>query len=533
MTNQPSPGRYVFGELIATGGMGEVYRATDTALDRPVAIKLLKPEYADDPVNRARFDSEARHAAALHHPHVAAVYDVGEMPTASGLMRPYLVMELVDGQPLSTLLRAGQPMDPDVVRDLLGQAGDALAAAHRAGIVHRDVKPGNLLVTADRDVKVTDFGIARAASTATITGTGQVMGTPQYLSPEQARGEQASPASDVYSLGVVAFECLAGHRPFQKDTAVATALAHLHDPVPPLPASVPPDLAAVVTRALAKTPAERYPDAAAFTAALRGVAGNRSDTPPAGVAIPPAARGDGPDTDATRVATGALAAGAAGLAGAGAGAASANSPSGPATGSMPLAYEEDERDHNWLNLALIALLVLALAAVALVAWLVLRGGSSSPGPQDEPTASAPSLATKPSKPTASPSAITLEESAYVGRNIDDVLAELRGLGLRPHAVSQPNDGSHDAETVVSVAPTTGLVEGDRVTVTYYGSKPSPTPKTSPTPKPTQAPPTHNTAPAPTPTPSPTPTPPAPSATPSETVTTPVADAPLTENSPGV
>ncbi|MGZ6734463.1 MAG: serine/threonine-protein kinase, partial [Nocardioides sp.] len=355
-TNQPSPGRYVFGELIATGGMGEVYRATDTALDRPVAIKLLKPEYADDPVNRARFDSEARHAAALHHPHVAAVYDVGEMPTASGLLRPYLVMELVDGQPLSSLLRDGQPMDPAVVRDLLGQAGDALAAAHRAGIVHRDVKPGNLLVTPEREVKVTDFGIARAASTAAITGTGQVMGTPQYLSPEQARGEQASPASDVYSLGVVAFECLAGHRPFQKETPVATALAHLHDPVPPLPDSVPADLARVVTQALAKDPRDRFPDAAAFTAALRGVGSGRTDTPANGIAVPVGAAGaaGAMATDATQVVGEAV----------------------PPTGPIAAIPYEDEPQRNWLNVLLLVFLVLALAAVALVAWLVLRGGST-------------------------------------------------------------------------------------------------------------------------------------------------------------
>ncbi|MFT4082851.1 MAG: serine/threonine-protein kinase, partial [Nocardioides sp.] len=280
--------RYVFGELIATGGMGEVWRATDTALGREVAIKLLKPEYADDSVNRSRFDSEARHAAALHHPHVAAVYDVGEMPTASGLMRPYLVMEYVEGQPLSALLPG--PLDPDAVRDLLGQAGDALAAAHRAGIVHRDVKPANLLVTPDRQVKVTDFGIARAASSGAITGTGQVMGTPQYLSPEQARGEAATPASDVYGLGVVAFECLAGYRPFQKESPVATAIAHLHDPVPPLPETVPADLAAVVMRALAKDPAERYPDAAAFTEALRATApGAAGATGAAATVVAPAA----------------------------------------------------------------------------------------------------------------------------------------------------------------------------------------------------------------------------------------------------
>ena len=499
-TNQPSPGRYVFGDLIATGGMGEVYRATDTALDRPVAIKLLKPEYADDPINRARFDSEARHAAALHHPHVAAVYDVGEMPTASGLMRPYLVMELVDGQPLSTLLRDGRALDPEVVRDLLGQAGDALAAAHRAGIVHRDVKPANLLVTPDREVKVTDFGIARAASSSAITGTGQVMGTPQYLSPEQARGEQASPASDVYSLGVVAFECLTGHRPFQKDTAVATALAHLHDPVPPLPATVPADLAAVVTRALAKDPKERYPDAAAFTAALRGVSGQRTDTPASGLAVPGAAVASAPTgaADATMVAplgaTGAVAAGA-------------------TTTSTPLGTTNDARDdRNWLNVALIIFLVLALAAIALIAWLVLRGGSS-PSPDNELTPaitpSAPASKSKHPSPTASPSEITLEESAYTGQNIDDVLNQLRDLGLRPNPVQVDNDGSNPDNTVISVSPTTGLRQGDTVTVRYYGeARPSPTPT-----------PTHSHTPKPTPTPTPTPTPHIPTATPTPTQTT--------------
>jgi serine/threonine-protein kinase len=516
--NRPSPGRYVFGDLIATGGMGEVYRATDTALDRPVAIKLLKPEYADDPVNRARFDSEARHAAALHHPHVAAVYDVGEMPTASGLMRPYLVMELVDGQPLSNLLRDGRALDPEAVRDLLGQAGDALAAAHRAGIVHRDVKPANLLVTPDREVKVTDFGIARAASSSAITGTGQVMGTPQYLSPEQARGEQATPASDVYSLGVVAFECLVGHRPFQKDTAVATALAHLHDPVPPLPDTVPADLAAVVTRALAKDPRERYPDAAAFTAALRGIAGDRTDTPASGVPIVPGG---------TQV----LAAGSgAALAGAGA---------NPAAGATDVTTvtplpDEDDRDRNWLNVALLVFLLLALAAVAIVAWLVLRG-SGSPSPSNDapttPTTSAAPTTSEPASPTATASEITLEESAYTGRNIDTVLDELRALGLRPRPAQQPNDGSHRADTVISVSPTTGLHEGDTVTVAYYGQprateKPTPTHTPTPTPSPTHRP-TPSAAQSPTHSPSPTPT-----QTPSESTTTSAAEPTASTNNSG-
>ena len=266
--------RYRLDSRIATGGMGEVWRATDTSLDRPVAVKLLKHEYADDATFRSRFETEARHAAALQHPGIAAVFDVGEsqapgVADGSGIPRPFLVMELVDGQPLSALLRPGESLDPDAVRDLLAQAGDAIGAAHRAGIVHRDIKPANLLVTPARTVKITDFGIARASEGLGLTGTGQVMGTPQYLSPEQARGEVATSASDVYSLGVVAFECLAGRRPFEAESPVATALAHIQQPVPDLPASVPADLATVVRRALAKDPQERYPDGTAFAAALR------------------------------------------------------------------------------------------------------------------------------------------------------------------------------------------------------------------------------------------------------------------------
>jgi eukaryotic-like serine/threonine-protein kinase len=263
--------RYRLDARIATGGMGEVWRATDTTLGREVAVKLLKQEYADDPTFRARFETEARHAASLHHPNIATVYDFGEAAVAdgSGGHRPFLVMELVEGQPLSALIQAGRPMDPIAVRELLAQAADGLGAAHAAGIVHRDVKPANLMVTPDRRVKVTDFGIARAAEGLGLTGTGEVMGTPQYLSPEQAQGQTSTPASDVYSLGVVAFECLAGHRPFVAETAVATALAHLREPVPDLPAAVPADLAAVVRRSMAKLPQERFADGRALAAALR------------------------------------------------------------------------------------------------------------------------------------------------------------------------------------------------------------------------------------------------------------------------
>ena len=170
--------------------MGEVWSARDTVLDRPVAVKVLKTEYADDALFRTRFETEARHAAALHHPGIAAVFDygAGRARRRVGDPRPYLVMELVDGQPLSALLRPGAPLDPAAAQDLLAQAADALGVAHAAGIVHRDVKPANLLVTPDRRVKVTDFGIARAAEGMALTQTGEVMGTPAYISPEQAEG---------------------------------------------------------------------------------------------------------------------------------------------------------------------------------------------------------------------------------------------------------------------------------------------------------------------------------------------------------
>ena len=282
----PDPPRYRLDRRIATGGMGEVWQATDSVLGREVAVKVLKREYADDPTFRSRFETEARNAAALHHPNVASVFDFGERPAeeGSGPPQPYLVMELVRGQPLSALLRGGEPMPPDTAADLVGQAADGIAAAHALGIVHRDVKPANLLVTPDGTVKITDFGIARAADAVALTQTGQVIGTPQYLSPEQASGKPATEASDIYSLGVVLYECLAGHRPFDAGSAVATALSHLRDEPPPLPDDVPAHLRRTVAVALAKDPAARFTSAAAFATALHGgpvVAGTADRADPA------------------------------------------------------------------------------------------------------------------------------------------------------------------------------------------------------------------------------------------------------------
>ena len=399
MTEGPGPRfaddahRYRLDSRIATGGMGEVWRATDTVLGRAIAVKLLKAEYADHASFRSRFETEARHAASLHHPNVAAVYDFGEASSAdgSGVHRPFLVMELVDGQPLSALLTPGQPLDPDATRGLLAQAADALGAAHAAGIVHRDVKPANLLVTPDRQVKITDFGIARAAEGVALTETGQVMGTPQYLSPEQAEGKQATPASDVYSLGVVAFECLAGRRPFVAETAIATALAHLRSPVPDLPADVPADLATVVRRAMSKSPAERFPDATAFAAALR-------DPATAATAVVP------PDTGATQVLDGAAAAGVGAAAGAGASAGLAD-PAGASFAPTPAPTPASTRGGgpDGKRRALLALIALAgLLLLAGVIYALVAGGGEADNPSDQPTRK-PSRSGKPSAPSSSTS----------------------------------------------------------------------------------------------------------------------------------
>ncbi|MEV4461221.1 serine/threonine-protein kinase, partial [Microbispora sp. NPDC049633] len=245
-------GRYRLTSPIAAGGMGEVWRADDELLGREVAIKLLGRHVADDATFRDRFRSEARITAALTDPGIAQVFDYGE---TDGLA--YLVMELVRGEPLSAILARNGALGPEVTLDVVQQAARGLYAAHRAGVIHRDVKPGNLLVTEDGQVKITDFGIARALEAAPLTATGLILGTAQYVSPEQASGTALTPASDVYSLGVVAYECLTGRPPFTAETPVALALRHLNDTPPPLPGTVPAPVAALVMAMLAKDPAAR------------------------------------------------------------------------------------------------------------------------------------------------------------------------------------------------------------------------------------------------------------------------------------
>ncbi len=244
--------RYRLGSQLASGGMGTVWDAHDTLLDRPVAVKVLHPGLAGGEEFRRRFRAEARAAARLSHPGVVTMYDYGEDGDVL-----FLAMELVPGESLHETLRRRAPLGVAEVMGITGQAADALAEAHARGLVHRDVKPANLLMAPDGTVKVADFGIARSVHVATMTTDGSVLGTVAYMSPEQIRGRPVAPPSDVYSLGVVAYEALAGRRPFPGEESIAVALSHVHDPVPALPASVPGPVAALVTAMLAKDPSLR------------------------------------------------------------------------------------------------------------------------------------------------------------------------------------------------------------------------------------------------------------------------------------
>ncbi|WP_218711999.1 protein kinase [Arthrobacter sp. BF1] len=245
-------GRFQLTSRIAIGGMGEVWKAQDLVLGRIVAIKILKDEYTGDPGFRARFRAEAKHTALLNHEGIANVFDYGEEDGSA-----YLVMELVPGEPLSSMIERERVLSADWTLSMIAQTARALAAAHAQGLVHRDVKPGNLLITPEGKVKITDFGIARLADQVPLTQTGQVMGTAQYLAPEQATGQIATGSSDIYALGVIGYECMTGHRPFSGESQIAIALAQVNDAPPPLPDTLPTPVRALLMSMLAKEPANR------------------------------------------------------------------------------------------------------------------------------------------------------------------------------------------------------------------------------------------------------------------------------------
>ncbi|SET72313.1 serine/threonine-protein kinase [Geodermatophilus poikilotrophus] len=430
-------GRYEITAPIATGGMGEVWRARDRVLDRVVAAKVLRSEFTGDPSFVARFRNEARHTAALSHPNIASVYDYGETEDERGSQLAFLVMELVEGKPLVTILHEEGKLPVDWTLHVLGQSADGLSAAHHAGVVHRDIKPGNLIVRPDGVVKLTDFGIARARDATPLTRTGMVVGTAQYLSPEQAQGFEVTAASDVYSLGVVGYECLTGGRPFDGTSQVAVALAHINRPPPPLPANVPPAVRQLIERALAKDPADRFADGAAFAAAIRSVASGNGlpaaapgTTPPLPVGAAPTAQTEVVD-DLADSRTQVLGAASAGGTATGARTSVGAMPPLRRTEdddeddryAAPLTRDDGRRRNRWLWLVA-GLVLLALLGGGL--WALLRpDGADSPAADAAPSTSAPAA----SAPSA-PGTVFVDSTGYVGDPVDDVEQLLTDQGLR-------------------------------------------------------------------------------------------------------
>ena len=499
--------------------MGEVWKAKDLILGRIVAIKVLKEEYTGDPGFLQRFRAEARHTALLNHVGIANVFDYGEEEGSA-----YLVMELVPGHPLSSIIEREQVLSPDRTLSMIAQTARALSVAHSQGLVHRDIKPGNLLITPDGRVKVTDFGIARLADQVPLTQTGQVMGTAQYLAPEQATGQTATGASDIYSLGVIGYECLTGHRPFSGESQIAIALAQVNDAPPPLPETLPTPVRALLMSMLAKDPKNRPANAIKLSEAAEAIRNGDIDAAHAAVPgmllfeattgpitapvdIPTAATGvieSSPEKDKSTTTTSALpvvgAAGAGAAAGLAAGAAAgATGPRSTLSRADALAAErsweqEEEQDRydepvdepqrkgrspwTWPLIALIVLVLFALVGVLLTqSGLFSPAGpaqssstSSSAKPSSaSPTSKSPSPTSSSATPTptptqSTPETINLIPDAYLGQPYNTVRSQLVGMGLQVVGEQVFNDAP--SGTVTNIEPSGPVNPGQSITVTY-------------------------------------------------------------------
>ncbi|MGI8392387.1 serine/threonine-protein kinase [Leucobacter sp. W1038] len=442
-------GRYELSSRIAIGGMGEVWKATDSIIGRTVAIKILKDEYMGDPGFLERFRAEARHAALVNHEGIANVFDYGEEQGSA-----YIVMELVPGEPLSTIIEREGRLPADRVLGIVAQTATALQAAHDAGLVHRDIKPGNLLITPEGRVKITDFGIARIADQVPLTATGQVMGTVQYLAPEQASGHTATPSTDLYSLGIVAYECLAGKRPFTGESQVAIAMAQINDAPPALPADVPAPVQRLVLACLAKDPDERPQTAAklaqAATALHRGNLALAASYVPAVAGAAAAATVVMSQQGLSDAATTALP--------------QTTVLPGGAGVAQPLDGNVDDTDPQkkrspwtWPLITLLILLVLIGAGTAFALFSANNSGN------DEPTTTQTTTPTTTKKPTTTAAeTAAVEASAIVGTNVEEAIGYLRGLGFI-NVSSQPGSPGPDDQVniVTDVNPTGARVKLDQ------------------------------------------------------------------------
>lgn len=480
-------GRYELGELLGRGGMAEVRKGTDTRLGRVVAVKRLRTDLASDATFQARFRREAQSSASLNHPSIVAVYDTGEEPATdgSGISQPYIVMEFVAGRTLRDVLREGRKILPERALEITSGVLSALDYSHRAGIIHRDIKPGNVMLTPNGDVKVMDFGIARAISDAanTMTQTAAVVGTAQYLSPEQARGETVDSRSDVYSAGCLLYELLTGRPPFVGDSPVAVAYQHVREQaLPPSDhdTALPPEIDAIVMKSLAKRLEDRYQSAAAMRSDIERYLAGR---PVQATAPPPA-----PPTSATTVVA----------------------PVGDPTAARPAIPEAEERGPRTGLLVLLGLLVIGLIVGGVLLWPKLfpepieqeqvpelnqtmteaearteigeaglavgeisraaddnvKADRVIPGSQD-PAAGQyvdPGTAISFTISTGKPQ-VTLPVD-LVGRPYQEVVAQLRQLGLVADAQEERSDDDEDLVTRTDPLPGTAVTTGSSVTVFY-------------------------------------------------------------------
>jgi eukaryotic-like serine/threonine-protein kinase len=434
-------GRYRLIESLGQGGMATIYRAQDTQLGREVAVKLLRPEYLRDPDFGSRFRQEAQNAASLSHPNVVTVYDYGEDPSG-----PYIVMEYVDGEDLATILRRNGALPPTQAARVATGVALALESAHGRGIIHRDVKPGNVLIGRDGRVKVVDFGIARAIAEAQMTLPGTTLGSVHYFSPEQARGEPATTSSDIFALGIVLYEMLTGVRPWEGDSAAAVALARLTGPVPdPLLVrpSLPTDIAAIDRKAMAMEPGDRFASAGAMAEALQR-------TYSGGAAVDAAAAG------VSGAVLGAAAAG--GVAAAGVARsnptvvsyppdayAAADDAGGVSGAGGAAGMPADRRPDDGPGAAVWIAGILAIGLLAVIAFLVFQLlSSSSAGPTTPDDVAVPN---------------------FVGLTMEDATVEADGLGIKLIPVSEQSD--QPPGTVLAQDPPEGtlVAPGSEVTLT--------------------------------------------------------------------
>ncbi len=450
-------GRYELDSRIAIGGMGEVWEATDHVIGRTVAIKILKDEYMGDPGFLERFRAEARHAALVNHEGIASVFDYGEENGSA-----FLVMELVPGEALSTILERDGALSTDKTLDVVAQTSAALQAAHAAGLVHRDIKPGNLLITPDGRVKITDFGIARIADQVPLTATGQVMGTVQYLSPEQASGHPASPATDTYSLGIVAYESLAGKRPFTGESQVAIAMAQINEQPPPLPPTVAVPVQNLVMAMIAKKPEDRPASSAAVARAATAL--RRGDVAAAAAAVPAIAAGTAAGDDMTQLLP----------SGADTSAATRVLPAGVVAEEVTEGEEAEKKKRSPWTWPLIALIVLLLLVLGGTIWALLANqDDDKPNPSTSSTSASP---TPSSTPRPTPTETTDERVdvgalGLTGKTCADARALVEGADLVANCVqggAAPTAGEQDL--VYDVNPTGRVPVGTTINLTYYGAQ---------------------------------------------------------------